>query len=283
MNAGTAFENRKDVLRAQLEGAQGKAQAVSVAAMTLEQIACDLAQDETDDAARQRQQAVMAVAKRLPLGLRAARAEGQLVLRPAKEEQASLAQKAKLSAFGLGALMLGALAVYEAIDGKTTFALMQALGAALLCIGGRRAAPQMQQMEAQGVEAVDADALVREVGEICQAADVCASDLMLIDRECAAARLTGTADDAMLGLLASMMEARASGRDDLALRALSQAEQTLRMLGIEAVAYAPAQAAMFDVLPTLGGARTVRPALVKDGRVLRRGVAAVAAERGVGA
>ena len=52
------------------------------------------------------------------------------------------------------------------------------------------------------------------------------------------------------------------------------------MLGVEVVSYAPERAAMFDRLPTVGAARTVRPALLKDGRVLRRGVAAVAMEGG---
>lgn len=71
MNAVTAFENRKDTLREQLEASENMPQAISAATMTLEQIACDLAQDEQDDFARQRQQAVMALAKRLPMSLRA--------------------------------------------------------------------------------------------------------------------------------------------------------------------------------------------------------------------
>ena len=66
MNAVAAFENRKDTLREQLEASENMPQAISAATMTLEQIACDLAQDEQDDFARQRQQAVMALAKRLP-------------------------------------------------------------------------------------------------------------------------------------------------------------------------------------------------------------------------
>ena len=35
-------------------------------------------------------------------------------------------------------------------------------------------------------------------------------------------------------------------------------------------------AALFDVLPARSGERTVRPALVRDGELVRRGVAAVA-------
>ena len=72
------------------------------------------------------------------------------------------------------------------------------------------------------------------------------------------------------------MEARASGRQDLALRSLDQAEQYLRMLGVQSVFYDAEHAALFDVLPARSGERTVRPALVRDGELVRRGVAAVA-------
>ena len=260
MNAVAAFENRKDTLRAQLEESENMPQAISAATMTLEQIACDLAQDEQDDFARQRQQAVMALAKRLPLGLRASRA------------------KVRRGAVGTGAVMLAALAVYEAVNGKMNFALLQALGALLMLFGanGALTATTRQIPRAQAETAIDAADMVREVGEICQAADLCAADLALIEQDNAPSRLSGTADEAMLDLLSAMMEARASGRQDLALRSLDQAEQYLRMLGVQSVFYDAEHAALFDVLPARSGERTVRPALVRDGELVRRGVAAVA-------
>ena len=261
MNAVAAFENRKDTLRAQLEESENMPQAISAATMTLEQIACDLAQDEQDDFARQRQQAVMALAKRLPLGLRASRAKAQIVLEETQEQP-----------------MLAALAVYEAVNGKMNFALLQALGALLMLFGanGALTATTRQTPRAQAETVIDAADMVREVGEICQAADLCAADLALIEQDNAPARLSGTADEAMLDLLSAMMEARASGRQDLALRSLDQAEQYLRMLGVQSVFYDAEHAALFDVLPARSGERTVRPALVRDGELVRRGVAAVA-------
>lgn len=272
MNAVTAFENRKDALYAQIKSSQNMPQAAACAAMALEQIASDLAQNEPNDALRQRQQAVMAVAKRLPLSLRAARAEGRLVVEQTEEEKPSLLEKIRRGAMGLGALMLASLAVFEAIDGKIIFALFQALGGVLL-FGGRIQTAAHTRARAEGVVAADADELLRNVREVCQAVDVCASDLTLLDKT--PALISGTADDATLDLLSAMMEARASGREDLAVRALDQADQMLRLMGVEAVSYDAQHRAMFDILPTLKGERTVRPALVKDRQVLRRGVAAV--------
>lgn len=279
MDAVTAFEHREDVLRAQLEKAQDMQAAVSACAMALEQAACELAQDEQDERARQRQQAVMALARQTPLLLQSARARGELVM-PETQQDASgwgrLARGMQLC----GVLALTALAVVDFVRGRSGMALVQALGVLMLAAGSLRVSGAPAQAVARGIPCVDAQTLIVQLKRLCQAVDVCVSDLAQLDRPAGGARLSGTADDAMLDLLVALMEAKASGRDEMAMRSLSLAEEYLRMLGVEAVSYAPEHDAMFDRLPTVGAARTVRPALVKDGKVLRRGVAAVAMEGG---
>lgn len=283
MNAAAAFSHREAELLEQLAGAQEIDQAIAACSMALEQTACELAQDEQDEHARQRQQAVMALARRAPQLLRAAAARGELVV---SGEQAAPAQsrqeKLRRGARAAGAFLLAALAVYELIGGHAMFAVLQLAGGALLLAAGKgeQAAVPCQ---ARGIPYVDAEAAVRMLRGLCQAADVCVSDLALLDKDAGMAHLTGTADDAMLDLLTALMEAKASGRSELAMRSLSQAEQYLHGLGIELIAYDAAHAQLFDVLPTMGEARTIRPAMMKDGKVLRRGVAALAAERSVGA
>ena len=283
MNAAAAFSHREAELLEQLAGAQEIDQAIAACSMALEQTACELAQDEQDEHARQRQQAVMALARRAPQLLHAAAARGELVV---SGEQAAPAQsrqeKLRRGARAAGAFLLAALAVYELIGGHAVFAVLQLAGGALLLAAGKgeQAAVPCQ---ARGIPCVDAEAAVRMLRGLCQAADVCVSDLALLDKDAGMAHLTGTADDAMLDLLTALMEAKASGRSELAMRSLSQAEQYLHGLGIELIAYDAAHAQLFDVLPTMGEARTIRPAMMKDGKVLRRGVAALAAERSVGA
>ena len=283
MNASAAFSHREAELLEQLAGAQEIDQAIAACSMALEQTACELAQDEQDEHARQRQQAVMALARRAPQLLHAAAARGELVV---SGEQAAPAQsrqeKLRRGARAAGAFLLAALAVYELLGGHAMFAVLQLAGGALLLAAGKgeQAAVPCQ---ARGIPCVDAEAAVRMLRGLCQAADVCVSDLALLDKDAGMAHLTGTADDAMLDLLTALMEAKASGRSELAMRSLSQAEQYLHGLGIELIAYDAAHAQVFDVLPTMGEARTIRPAMMKDGKVLRRGVAALAAERSVGA
>ena len=283
MNAAAAFSHREAELLEQLAGAQEIDQAIAACSMALEQTACELAQDEQDEHARQRQQAVMALARRAPQLLHAAAARGELVV---SGEQAAPAQsrqeKLRRGARAAGAFLLAALAVYELLGGHAMFAVLQLAGGALLLAAGKgeQAAVPCQ---ARGIPCVDAEAAVRMLRGLCQAADVCVSDLALLDKDAGMARLTGTADDAMLDLLTALMEAKASGRSELAMRSLSQAEQYLHALGIELIAYDAAHAQLFDVLPTMGEARTIRPAMMKDGKVLRRGVAALGTERSVGA
>lgn len=284
MNAATAFANREEQLLAQLQEATHIDEAISACMLSLEQVACELAQDEQGEQARQRQQAVLACVRRAPHLLRAAMARGELVLAAQPEKKTDNTQDKLLKGAKLaGVFLLGALAVAELVDGKTLFALVQLLGANLLILSEKKKKDDPAALEARGVPYADAQALVRTLRELCQAADICVSDLMLLEKDAGLARLTGTADDAMLDLLTSLMEAKASGRDELAMRSLSQAEQYLHMLGIELVFYTESQAQLFDILPTMGAARTIRPAMIKDSKILRRGVAALQAGRSVGA
>lgn len=285
MNAVTAFTHRKDQLHAQLCQAQSLQDAILACTMALEQVACELAQDEQDEHARQRQQAVLAVARRVPAMLQAAGAKGEIVV------DGEMPGEAAGDRFGramqtAGVLALTGLATYEYFCGRQGIALLQALGALAFVAGGLRMRPQREEtaMQARGVVHVEATAAVQKLLELCEAVDVCVSDLAMLDTAGGRARLSGSADEAMLDLLVALMEAKQSGREALAMRSLSLAEEYLHMLGVEIVTYTEATAQMFDALPTMGEARTVRPALVKEGKVLRRGVAAVsAAGRSVGA
>lgn len=274
MNATAAFSHREEELLAQLEQAQEPEQAIAACTMALEQTACELAQDEQDEYARQRQQAVMALARRMPQMLRAAQARGELVL-SGEPKAESRQDKLRRGAKAAGAFLLAALAVYELIDGQALFAALQVVGGALL-LWPQGASEQTAQ--ARGICLVNSKEAVRVLRELCQAADVCVSDLALLNKDMGTARLSGTADDAMLDLLTALMEAKASGRGELALRSLSQAEQYLHLLGVELLPYDAAHADLFDVLPTMGEARTIRPAMMREGKVLRRGVAALSTE-----
>ena len=281
MNAADAFAQNREPLEAQLCRAATLEEAISACTMALEKTACLLMQQEPDKLTRQRQQAVLALARRAPQLLRAAKAQGELVVASAPARRTG---PMGLSGPALGGLaVLAALAGYALIDGKALFALAQLAGAAMLALGLRGGAQRDgTRYEARAACTVDARAMAMRLQELCQAVDVCVSDLALLSMGAGQARLSGTADEATLDLLTALMEAKASGRPELAMRSLDQAEQYLHMLGLEIVPYSPQNAAMFDLLPTLGEPRTIRPALLRDGKPVRRGTAACRMERSVG-
>ena len=134
MNAAAVFEERKDDFLALIESAEDAPSRVSAAQNVMEQIACVLAQEEQDDAIRQRQQAVFAALKRAPGMLSCAGAQGELVITAGEKKQK--AGKAKVSLKTVGAGILALLAAYELIDGQLIFALLQLCGGALVLFGG---------------------------------------------------------------------------------------------------------------------------------------------------
>lgn len=282
MDALTAFEHREDALREQLTRAQSMQQVIAACSMALEQMACEMAQDEQDEHARQRQQAILAVVRQAPLLLQGAHATGELVVRDESKVRSTWSKIMRGLQMG-GVALLAVLAIVDYVQGRATMAMAQAAGVVLLAVGSIRTSAVDERMQARAVVDVDVPALLMQMRKLCQAVDVCVGDLALLDVPASTARLSGTADEATLDLLVSLLEAKASGRQDAAMRSLSLAQEYLHMLGVEVVEYAPEQAALFDALPTVGASRTVRPALLKDGKVLRRGVAAVSMKGGVSA
>ena len=269
MKAAEALEKRKEELRRSLVQAQDPAQAAAALEMTLERVAADLAREDQEDTLRQKRQAVLALAKRAPYLLRASDAKAELVVEEQKEAPVQKARKAALYA---GAVILMAIAGFELLNNRITLAALQLLGGVLLILGVRSLVPQSGEVRARGIPAGNVEKLLRETEELCRAIDACSDDLEMIERE-NVARMNGTADDALLDLLGAMMEARASNEPEIALRSLDQAGTYLRMMGMESQEYDGENGALFDLLPSLGESRTLRHAILQDGKVVRRGVA----------
>lgn len=83
----------------------------------------------------------------------------------------------------------------------------------------------------------------------------------------------------LMGVIQNLLEAQVMKDSDYALKLIDQELGSLLGAdGIEIVNYSSKQAALFDALPSLGETETrmAAPALVKDGRVIRRGTIWVA-------
>lgn len=272
MTAVSLFEQEKESLRGQLLHATPK-EAEEALQPVFARMTEAMAADEKEDAGRQRVRAVMALLLSAPALLSGADARAELVIPDAgKKTGLTPAAGVKYGGFAI----LAAVAVWLLLGGHMIPALLTVIAALLIFsakgIGGTETAT------ARGIAAVDADRLLSAASALCRAADICLADLSGLEQE-RQLRAGLSGDEALLSTLGNLMEAKRAGRPELALESLDEAEQYLRLSGIELEEYDEAHAGDFDVLPTLGESRTIRPAFRKEGRLIRRGLAVVPQRR----
>lgn len=271
MNAVLAFENRKDTLREQLEASENMPQAISAATMTLGTDLADLAQDEQG---RFCPPAAASPSWRWPNA--ADERAGRWKRRPA------CWRRPRSSRAGFGAGGRRGRNLFGGAGGagrrrQADLALLQALGA--LADALRRQRPADRDDEADPRMPRRRSPSMRKTWCARSAKSVRRRILLrgssaLIEQDNGPARLSGTADEAMLDLLSAMMEARFR-QTGFGCAASIRLGSICACWACRACFTTRSMRALFDVLPARSGERTVRP-LVRDGELVRRGVAAVA-------
>ncbi len=271
MKTGDAFRANQAALEESLRQSATSEEAAAAIRTAFERTAALMAQEESDEVTRQRGQAVLAVAKESGTFLRSVHAEGKLV--SSGEEKKEKASPKTMALYG-GLGVMAVLAVYELINGRWMFALLAVIAVLLLYIGNGPASGEQQKWKAEGTLRFEPEPIIRSMLSMCDAIDIAVQDLAIIDTEQTVRKMSGQ-EEALLDFVSTLLEAKESGRADLVAESAAEAEQTLRRIGIQAIRYTPENGSMFDLLPTLGESRTVRPALVSGDRIVRRGVAAV--------
>lgn len=126
---------------------------------------------------------------------------------------------------------------------------------------------------------VDRAALVRRLSQAVGALDKLVEDARRLRPSIASAGPV-VEDPAFTELLQDLMEARETGDGEYAVRVLRSLRSTLERHGIQVVSFNGTNRQLFEFQPTLQGAgagdQTLRPALVQEGRLLRRGLVAEA-------
>ena len=271
MDALTAFQAEKQTFSDALAGATNLSQAITAAEMTLEKVSAAMARDDNDEESRQRAQIVLSMAKKAPLFLRAARATGRIVIDDGEPKAEKSTKFIAVEWIGWALMLVPA--IYELFSRRLFLALI-GLAGLVICLLNKSKKNDLPKMHAEGVLAFDAKELMRETEELCRLADAATLDMRLLQQE-SGQRQSGEQEEALLDLALSLYENEAVTEG----KPSPEAEQMLRRLGIEAIFYTPGDN-RFEVLPTKGNTITVRPALVRDGQLLRRGVAAVAMQEG---
>ena len=127
---------------------------------------------------------------------------------------------------------------------------------------------------------VDAGKIYRVLRAIVLSVDQTLNDIRLSEEwdkthgtEGALPGQAGEPDASEMAFLSDLLEAAYSGDGEFALEKLSGIRYYLYKKQIELVDYSKETAGMFDIMPAKGSSSTMRPALVYQGRLLRKGVA----------
>lgn len=120
---------------------------------------------------------------------------------------------------------------------------------------------------------VDRQALLRRLSHAFSALDKLIDDARGL-RPTVASAGPVVEDSSFTELLQDLMEAREVGDGEYALRVLRSLRAVLERHGIHVVAFDGANRQLFEFQPAIGQSGTLRPALVQEGRVLRRGLVA---------
>ena len=177
------------------------------------------------------------------------------------------------------------MAMHSAMDNPLPFSMW--IAAALLAVGlicllqaGRQIAGKPKETEepSQKVE-VKTDArkiyrcLHRTLALVDQNMKDAASEEAWEKKQAEAAVGTAKISSQELELLSGLLEAAYSGDGDFALERVSEVKYFLHQNQVEAVEYGPESAELFDLLPSTRRG-TIRPALISEGKLLKKGLAA---------
>lgn len=269
-----AFEKRRKAFEAEIAAARDAKEACDCAVRTLEDIRRACALEHTQ--LRTRLNELCAVARGALSAMDAVtRVDIQMRLNGASLSPRGPAARAGLRrAAGFApAVACAVLAVWLFLDGHNNRALLAALAAAVSAAAPWRARRvSAAPPEVTGCPQADPAALARRMEQLLDEIDARLEADSL-------AQAVDEADEIPDGLLEAaqmLMEADLTRDGAFALRALPGLLTALKRKGISAVMYSAENARYFDLLPAASGERTVRPALLQNGRLIARGQAAVA-------
>lgn len=190
-----------------------------------------------------------------------------------------------LLVLGIAALAAGLGVLLTRLQGQNEAgiaALAAAVGAVLLFFSGMRLkrasrTPEEKPAEQKVEILIDSKSVLRTMQTVLQTIDHNLEQAQ--EEESWAIKAAqdkqdrGGPSEDELQLYANLLEAACSKDGDTALEALENVKYYLHTQGIEAVDYTPEHDSWFDRMPSHRQA-TLRPALTRDGRLLRKGLAA---------
>lgn len=224
---------------------------------------------QCEDAALRRRASDLLVACQSAAGLLAGMTGADVSLRlpgPSVRSPRALRAAGALRRYSPAALC-AALAAYLLLRNEFPAAILALVAAAACVFLPSVKAPAPALPEARAVPRPDPREMILRVSRLIRDVDA------LFSAQEPAEQITPLLTGPVLESIQMLLEASLTGDSAFALRAASPLVTALEAQGLELMLFSPQNAGWFDLLPGAGEGRTIRPALVRDGRLLARGQA----------
>lgn len=265
-----AYDERREELVCALKNCRDVKETADCAALFLDRVGRDVRAEASSREERAEVERLFSAVKCALLCMQAV-TRAEITVAHSPKEQQTRAEKIRAMAPHIALLLTAALCVWLILEGKQ--------GAAVLCVPIMQLnlIPQKKsalQEEASASPRADEYELVRQIDRMMERLDAMLSD-------CRAEREAGRlpADEPLLltdGLLEPiqmLMEAAETQDGRYALKTLPQVREALRMQGVQAVSFSEENRGYFEMFPSEQGGRTIRPALLREGKLILRGQA----------
>lgn len=266
------FEKRREAFERELKAGGDVKSAYDACVRQLSEIRRDYLSETGDTQQRVRVNQLMAAAQDAISCMLAVTQLDISMKLPNAQPEAACKRRLTMKRFlpYLPAALCAALALWLFLDERfsTMILALAAAGSSYFALYRLRT-PARQLPDVTGVTKVDPAELTRRIERLLHDMDA----LLMSQASDTARPLELTS-----GLMESMqmlMEARLTEDGAFALKALPQMMEALTQQGVEVRMYDAGNKTDFDLLPAPVGGETIRPALVKDGRVLMRGQATI--------
>ena len=272
MSVFTCWQAQREPLRQSLDGQSSMREVANAVRRALAQAEQNALAEMTDDVLRQQTGVLFSCLKSSTALMDVYIAATAWV--PGAPKQPA---RGKWALWGISALLaiLGGLYCYlKGLWPGWALALGALITGGVALLGERRTHKTTQD-EVRVTLKPDAEALLSALDGQLRAFDRYINDFAYLNEQLnAGAQRT---DPALLARAADLMEALYECDEASRAPALESASRILTLLGLRAVDYTPDSGRLFTTLPSRGETRTLSPAIVaaKDGRLLRRGTAAV--------
>lgn len=265
-----AYDERREELVLALKNCRDVKETADCAALFLEKIGRE-ARAQADSRAERAEIERLFAAARCALLCMQAVTEAELTVVRSAQNQQTKSGKIRAAAPHIALLLTAALCVWLILEGKQ--------GAAALCVPIMLLNLIPQKNDAPREETVaspraDDYELVRQIDRMMEKLDALLSDCRA---EEAAGRLPTTEPllltDGLLQPIQMLMEAAETQDGHYALKTLPQVREALRAQGVQAVSFSEENRGYFEMFPSEQGGRTIRPALLREGKLILRGQA----------